>query len=57
MAIQHAAGHYTLEGKLHKGSRSESLQSEHFMHGRKVASKKQIHEIEISNRAAGRACV
>jgi hypothetical protein len=57
MAIHHAAVHYTLEGKLHKGNRSESQKGEHFMHGRRDASKKRIHEIEISNRDAGRACV
>jgi hypothetical protein len=57
MAIRHAARHYTLWGKLHKGNRSRSLQAELAGSPKSGASQKQILEMKISNYHERRACV
>jgi hypothetical protein len=55
-AIAHAARHYTLEGKLHKGS-VPSLQAVSASSQRAAVSEKQIVEMKISHYDVKPACV
>jgi len=57
MVIRLSAGHYTLEGKLHKGKHARSLQANIPERAESDASEKQMQEITISKHDGRRACV
>jgi hypothetical protein len=56
-AIRLAEGHYTLQGKLHKGKHARSLQANIPEREESDASEKRIHRIAISKGNGEPACV